>query len=144
MTQQRERPRVGVAAIISREKKVLMLKRKNAHGAGTWSFPGGHLEFNETFEACAQRETKEETGIEVKNIQYLTTTNDRFRKEGKHYITIFMLCDYAAGEATIREPERSTDIGWFSWDNIPKPLFLPIENLQKQENPKLYKLTVTD
>ncbi len=136
---QSQRPGVGVAAIIRKEKKVLLLKRKNAHGEGTWCFPGGHLEFNETFEACAQRETKEETGIDITNIHYLTISNDMFRKEGKHYVTVFMTCDYVKGEATIKESEKSTNIGWFSWDDLPKPLFLPVENLLKQGNPKLYK-----
>lgn len=139
MTQQMQRPGVGVVAMVTKKKKILLLKRKNAHGDGTWSFPGGHLEFNETFEACAQRETKEETGIDVKNVRYLTTTNDRFVKENKHYVTIFMTCDYAAEEATIKEPEKSTEIGWFAWESLPKPLFLPIENLLKQRNPKVYK-----
>ena len=50
------RPLIGVAAIVIKDKKVLLGKRKNAHGAGTWAFPGGHLEFNESIEACAKRE----------------------------------------------------------------------------------------
>ncbi|HLC72404.1 MAG TPA: NUDIX domain-containing protein [Candidatus Nanoarchaeia archaeon] len=61
MTEQKQRPSVGIAAIIRKGKKVLMMKRRNAHGAGTWCFPGGHLELNETFEKCAQHKTKEET-----------------------------------------------------------------------------------
>ena len=49
-------PRAGVGVVITRGDKVLLLPRKNVHGEGTWSTPGGHLEFGETLEACAVRE----------------------------------------------------------------------------------------
>ncbi|MBI2476733.1 NUDIX domain-containing protein, partial [Candidatus Uhrbacteria bacterium] len=39
------RPKVGVGVIVWRDCEVLMQERIGAHGAGTWSFPGGHLEF---------------------------------------------------------------------------------------------------
>jgi len=50
------RPLIGVASIVIKDKKVLLGKRKNAHGAGTWAFPGGHLEFNDSIENYAKRE----------------------------------------------------------------------------------------
>ncbi len=125
------RPQVGVGVIIIKDGKVLLGKRKNAHGEGCWSFPGGHLEFNESWEDCAFRETMEETGITIKNIRFGTVTNDVFQVENKHYITIFMLADYDSGEVKIMEPEKCEQWGWFEWDNLPQPLFLPIQNLQK-------------
>ena len=63
-----ERPKVGVGVIIIKDGKVLLGKRKNAHGEGSWSFPGGHLEFNEELFDCAKREVLEETGIKIKNL----------------------------------------------------------------------------
>lgn len=127
-----EIPKVGVGVILVKDNKVLLLKRKNAHGEGTWSFPGGHLEFNEEFEDCVAREVEEETGIAVSNIRFAGLTNDIFKKENKHYITVFMLCDWKAGEAQIKEPEKCVELGWHAWENLPKPLFLPIVNLLKQ------------
>ena len=60
-------PKVGVGTIIKSKDKVLLLKRKNAHGDGTWAFIGGHLEFNESPEECARREVLEEINIRIKN-----------------------------------------------------------------------------
>ena len=62
-------PRVGVAVVIERDGQVLLMKRKNVHGAGTWAVPGGHLEFGETPEECAVRETREEVGIAISGVQ---------------------------------------------------------------------------
>ena len=47
---------VGIAVIVIKEDRVLLGKRKNAHGSGTWVFPGGRLEFKESIEDGARRE----------------------------------------------------------------------------------------
>ena len=39
-------PGVGVGIIITKDEQVLSLRRKDVHGAGSWSTPGGHLEFS--------------------------------------------------------------------------------------------------
>src|SRR5215469_4737907 len=46
-------PKVGVGVMILKDGKVLIGKRKGAHGAGEWAWPGGHLEYMESFEDCA-------------------------------------------------------------------------------------------
>lgn len=56
-------PKVGVAVFVISDSKIVLGKRKNAHGQGAWASPGGHLEFGETLEACAKRELLEETGL---------------------------------------------------------------------------------
>jgi len=128
-----QRPKVGVGVIIIKNDKVLLGKRKNAHGEGTWCFPGGHLEFNEEIEDCAIREVREEAGIEIKNIRIGTFTNDLFKKEGKHYVTLWVVSDYSFGKVKVMEPEKCEKWGWFEWDKLPKPLFIPIQNLQKMD-----------
>jgi ADP-ribose pyrophosphatase YjhB (NUDIX family) len=57
---------------------------------GTWGLPGGHLEFKESFEKCAQREVLEETGLQLRNPTFMTCTNTVFEHENRHYVTIFM------------------------------------------------------
>lgn len=58
--------------------------------AGTLAIPGGHLEFGESFETCAEREVLEETGLAVRDVRFLTATNSVMVEERKHYVTIFM------------------------------------------------------
>lgn len=128
----KNRPSVGIGVVVFKNGKILLGKRKNAHGEGAWSFPGGHLEFNESWEDCARRETLEETGITIKNIRFGTATNDIFQKEKKHYVTIFLLSDYDSGEVKIMEPEKCERWEWFEWNKLPQPLFVPIQNLLKR------------
>ena len=125
----RREVRVGVAVFVLHGSKFLMGKRRNAHGDGTWSLPGGHLEFGESFEQTARREVKEETGLSIGNIQFGAVTNDHFESDGKHYVTIWMLSDYVGGTATTMEPDKFVDIGWFDLDNLPTPLFHPWKQL---------------
>lgn len=128
----KERPYVGVGVIVTKGNRVLLGKRKNSHGSGTWQFPGGHLELNETIEACARREVREETGLQIKDLRLGPYTNDIFAEEAKHYITLFVVAAYESGELRVREPEKCETWEWFAWPDLTQPLFLPIQNLLKQ------------
>jgi 8-oxo-dGTP diphosphatase len=122
-------PRVGVAVLIARDKRVLLLKRQGVHGFGTWSPPGGHLEFGESPEECAIREAKEETGLDVTDVKFKAVTNDLFEAEGKHYITLWMEGECLSGEAVVNAPYEVSEVRWFAWDHLPETLFLPFRNL---------------
>jgi 8-oxo-dGTP diphosphatase len=125
------RPKVGVATFVVKDGRFIMLRRRGAHGQGTWGLPGGHLEFGESWEECAKREVDEEVGLKLKNIRFFAATNDVFEAEDKHYITIFMLADWSGGVASNKEPHRSTEIDWFTFASMPDDVFLPIENLKQ-------------
>lgn len=127
------RPKVGMAVIVIKDKKVLLGKRKNVGiGKGTWGFPGGHLEENESFEGAVKREVLEETGMKIKNLRFVTATNDIFTKEKKHYVTLFLLAEHVSGSPKVLEPEKCEKWNWFEWKKLPSPLFLPVKNLLKQ------------
>lgn len=125
--------RVGVGVIVRNGNKVLLGKRKNSHGDGNWSFPGGHLEFGETPEECAKREVAEETGLILNKFTRTKYTNDIFEKENKHYITLFIISDLETGDPELKEPNKCEKWDWFEWSKLPSPLFLPIENLLKED-----------
>lgn len=126
-----KRPKAAVAAIAIQNGKVLLGRRLYSNGAGTWCFPGGHMEYGETFEQTATRETLEESGLTLDRPRLFSVTNDFFPGDVKHYVTVFVVGE-AVGFPVVKEPEKQTDWQWFPWDELPRPLFLPIENLLKQ------------
>ena len=126
-----KRPKVGVGVAVIKEGRVLLGKRKNTHGDGTWAFPGGHWEYQECWEDCAIRETLEETGLRIKNVRYGTVTNDIFQEEQKHYVTIVMLADYDFGDVNLMEPDKCERWEWFEWDRLPQSIFMTIQNLKR-------------
>jgi 8-oxo-dGTP diphosphatase len=131
MDNEQKRPKVGVGVWIVKDGKILLGKRKNAHGEGSWSAPGGHLEWFESPEECALREVAEEAGIEITNLRSAAFTNDVFKDEGKHYITLAVTADWVSGEPQVLEPDRCERWQWFGWDELPEPRFLPLQNLLK-------------
>jgi 8-oxo-dGTP diphosphatase len=116
-----DRPKVGIGVMIFKNGKVLLGKRKGSHGAGEFAFPGGHLEYMESFEDCAKRETMEEAGITIKNIKFLCTSNIIAYKP-KHYVDVGIIADWESGEPKVLEPEKRESWDWFDIDKIPEPL----------------------
>ncbi|KAF3394251.1 Nudix hydrolase 1 [Penicillium rolfsii] len=149
MTSNKE-PRIGVGVFVMNSKgKFVLGKRKGSHGANTWALPGGHLEFGESFETCAEREILEETGLKICDIRFLTATNTVFEADGKHYVTIFMAAVLSndSDQPQILEPEKCTAWEWASWDELKaegvsqlksgsnhsgRELFLPLLSLIEQ------------
>lgn len=142
--------RVGVGAIILKSShedptnpRFLIGKRLSAHGAGKYCTPGGHLEFNEGIEACAARETLEETGLVVQGCKFFATTNDIMRGDGKHYITLRVVCRRSDEEQEPRnmEPEKNEGWEWIDWrtlvqmvesDRGAEQVFEPLINMVKE------------
>lgn len=124
-----QRPQVGVGVLITKDDQVLLMKRTNAHGDGTWSTVGGHLEYGESPQECAIRETREEIDVIITDVTFLAITNDVFEASEMHFVTIWMVGRYASGTPTIHAPHEMSALDWFSWDALPEPLFLPFEQL---------------
>ncbi|XP_073221133.1 geranyl diphosphate phosphohydrolase isoform X2 [Cicer arietinum] len=92
----------------------------------------------ESFEECAAREVKEESGLDLsKNkIDFLTATNNVFLDQPKkcHYVTIFMRVVLDAFEQQVvqnLEPEKCDGWDWYDWEHLPHPLFGPLEKMLK-------------
>jgi len=97
-------PIVGVGAVIMKDGKVVLVKRRFEPLAGQWSLPGGRLELGETLEAGLAREMLEETGLEVE-VGPVVDVFDRIlldpeRKVRYHYVLIDYLCRPIGGTLT--------------------------------------------
>ena len=132
MTEPTRRPFVGVGVLVFRGDRVLLGLRRGAHGAGTWSPPGGHLEYGEEPAECVRREALEETGLTLSHVDFAGITNDIFEAEGRHYVTLFYRTDQSTGEPTVCEPEKCDAWQWWPWDALPDNLFLPLQHYRAQ------------
>jgi len=123
-------PNIGVGVIVLRDGLVLLGERIGSHGARTWAFPGGHLEFGESVEQCAKREVFEEAGLKLGQISEGPFTNDVFVAEGKHYVTLFVVAHGVKDKPRVLEPTKCARWSWFRWSAFPEPLFLPVQSLR--------------
>jgi 8-oxo-dGTP diphosphatase len=121
-TPQESLPRVGIGVMIFKEGRILLARRKGSHGSGDYAFPGGHLEYGESFEDCARRETREECGCEIENIRFLLVANVKSFMP-KHYVHLTLVADWKSGEPVVNEPDKSEAWGWYDPDSAPQPLF---------------------
>ena len=138
MNQNFRQPRVGIGVMIMKNGKVLLSKRKESHGAGEYAFPGGHLEYMESFEDCARRETREECGIEIENVRFQLLAN-LIQYAPKHYVHIGLIADWKSGEPEVLEPEKAESWDWYNLNDLPKPLFATIMTaIQNYNNGKNY------
>jgi 8-oxo-dGTP diphosphatase len=93
------------------------------------STPGGHLGFGESPEVCAARETFEETGVSVSNVEFVAITNDLLADVGKHYLTVWMRGEPDSAGVKIGDTAEINQFGWFAPDRLPMPLHLYFQNL---------------
>ncbi len=119
-------PYVGVGCIVVRgDGQVLMVRNHR----GFWSTPGGHLDFGESPAECAARETLEETGIQVTDVEFVAVTNDVLIDADRHYITIWMRANAVALTPVIGDRDEIGEAAWFAPDALPEPRHLYFENL---------------
>jgi ADP-ribose pyrophosphatase YjhB (NUDIX family)/HD superfamily phosphodiesterase len=136
---------VGVGVILLRDGKVLLGKRHEDNsisksvlgGEGSWTFPGGKLEYGESFEDAGIRETLEECGIKINNINVMCVNNDK--NEKAHFITVGLFCDDYSGVEKVMEPSKIVEWKWFSLNDLPEKLYFPTEKMiENYKNNKFY------
>jgi 8-oxo-dGTP diphosphatase len=125
----RQFPGVGTGAVVVRDGSLLMVQRAGAHGAGTWSVPGGWVEFGENPLDGAVREVKEETGITVAaRVPMGWTSAVHPGDEDVHAITLWVRCNYVSGEPTVVEPDKCPVVEWVTFADVAeRPLFQPFD-----------------
>ncbi|KAL2542693.1 Nudix hydrolase 1 [Abeliophyllum distichum] len=137
-------PKVGVVVFLLKGDKVLLGRRRSHVGYNTFALPGGNLEFGESFEECAAREMKEETGLDIDKIDYLTVTNNVISREAKplHVVAICMRAVLVDSNQIPQnlEPDKCDGWDWYDWNDLPKPLFGPLETMVRRGfNPFSYQ-----
>lgn len=123
--------RAGCGVMVFNDKKQLLLGLRNSdekladselHEEGTWTMPGGNIEYGESFEEAGIREAKEEAGIDISNLEVICVQTDK--NEYAHYISVGLIAHSYSGIPTALEPDIIKWL-WFDLDNLPKKIFSP-------------------
>jgi 8-oxo-dGTP diphosphatase len=109
-----DQPIVGVGAIITREAKILLEKRKNKPGQGKWSVPGGLVELGEHIEHAVIREVKEETCLDVAEPSLVDVVDDVELDDAGRVQYHFVIIDYHV-KVKSGEPKAESDAGEVRW-----------------------------
>lgn len=91
---------VGVAFIIERDGKILMMRRSPTkdHAPGAWETGSGRLESGETLEDAVYREVREETGLQVEIVQPVATFRFLRGSAREEAVGVTFWCRHREGE----------------------------------------------
>ncbi len=137
-------PRPAVTAdciVITKEEepKVLLIQRGEEPFKGSWAFPGGFMNMDETSEQCAIRELEEETGLRVSYIHQIGAYSKVNRDPRGRTITVAYLA--VIEEATIvKGQDDAANAKWFALSELPHLAFDHQEIIQ--DAMKIYSETV--
>lgn len=125
--------RVGIGVMIKDGNKILLGHRcVNRKDTGrifepdTWTFPGGKQEFNETIFEGAIREVKEETNLDIDDLEIFSVSDDI--QPTKHYVTIQVVANKYSGDLKIMEPTKEDEWKWFDLNELPENIYSPTKH----------------
>ena len=135
-----DKVRVSAVSLVKDSLGRFLLQKRSDNG--WWGVPGGKLEPGETFKQCVVRETFEETGIFVEPTELVKIYDDPKdltcviypNGDFVQYISALFYCKKISGY--LRLSKESTDIGYFSVDDLPNPT-LPSVNSRVEDYIKL-------
>ena len=111
-----DQPRVAVGAIVFEENKVLLVRRGQPPAEGAWAIPGGRVELGESMQKAAEREIREETGLNVRAKDPVFTFDVVVRDDNGrvrfHYVIVDLVADYVSGE--LRPGDDALEARWVS------------------------------
>ncbi len=111
---------IGVCVILldKSQEKVLLGKRKNSYKSGFYGLPGGRIELGEKAVDAAKREVKEETGLDVKQIDFVSTIRER--QDNIDFIHFVFVASQFTGVPITNEPDKCEGWEWHPLANVPK------------------------
>lgn len=129
--------KVGVGVLIDNGNSILLGHRiKTIKDTGgiyepdSWTLPGGKMEYGETVEKCAIRETKEETNLDISNISFFGISDDI--EPNKQYVTIQTIANNYSGIPNVMEPDKIDEWRWFNYNELPNEIYSPSEKFIKK------------
>ena len=116
-------PGVGCGLVIQRaDGRVLLCERLKAPEAGFWNIVGGKVDLMEPSIDAARREAEEESGLKIGVVDFLCLAEEIIPADGQHWVSLIYVTRDFTGEATLTEPDKLSEIGWFDLADLPQPL----------------------
>jgi len=117
-----KQPIIGVGAVIIKDGKILLEKRKNDPGKGKWSIPGGLVELGESVEQTVMREVEEETGLEVEKPEHIDVVDNIIRDESGRVKYHFVIIDYfmKLKGGTLKAASDAEELKWVPLSDVEK------------------------
>jgi mutator protein MutT len=115
-------PIIGVGAVIIKDGKILLEKRKNEPGKGKWSIPGGLVELGESVEQTVIREVREETGLEVEKPEHIDVVDNVVRDDNSEIKYHFVIIDYFVKlkGGTMKAASDAEELRWVTFNEVEK------------------------
>lgn len=112
---QRYYPQIAPCIIVAiRQREHILLAQHTRHRNSIYTVLAGFVEVGETLEQTVAREVFEESGIQIKNLRYVTSQPWPF----PHSLMAAYMAEYAAGELTL-DTNELLDAGWYRYDQLP-------------------------
>jgi nucleoside triphosphatase len=115
-------PTVG-ALILNAEDQVLLVRSHKWRDR--YVMPGGHIELGETMEAALHREIREETGLEIRDLEFIGWQEfiyDAAFWKRRHFIFFDYACRADSTDVTLNDEGQA-----YRWVSLEEALALPIE-----------------
>jgi 8-oxo-dGTP diphosphatase len=106
----------GVQAVIERDGRVLLGRRRSDPGRGLWDLPGGFLHEGEDALAGLRREVREETALEIELREFLGCWNEPYWD--RNVLCLTWLADAGRGEE--QAGDDLVELRWFAPDERPR------------------------
>lgn len=119
----------GVGVIVVRDNRILLGRRKGSHARDTWAPPGGRKRQNEYPSEAAKRELQEETSLIAYRVRQVAVMTNFFEELNEFHKSMFFEAEVKPGEVVLCEPDKCHEWDWFDWNDLPKPLFPPLQSL---------------
>ena len=122
--------KVGIGVLLIKNNQILLGHRvKDGVDTGgiyepdTWCLPGGKQEYHETIFEGAIREVKEETNLNISQIEVFNVVDDI--QLNKHYVTIHIIAKNYDGDLKAMEPDKQDEWCWFEIEKLPNNIYSP-------------------